>query len=240
MIMARKKRIAPAGYAQHVIQRGNNRAACFACEADFAAYVHWLKLFSQRYQVSIHAWVFMTNHVHLLCTPEKENCGISTMMQSLGRMYVRYFNKKYGRTGTLWEGRFKSSVVDTDSYLITLYRYIELNPVRAGMVSAPADYKWSSYRCNALGLGTTLRTEHPIYTALGRDETSRLIAYQVCFQNDLSSALVEEINWCSQRELVIGDGRFKRMLEESVGMKLKYERRGRPPKKYKAEYGGGN
>ncbi len=150
----------PIGIPQHVIQRGNNRQICFAGEEDFAAYANWLKDYSEKYQVEIHAWVLMTNHVHLLCTPRATNV-VSLMMQSLGRQYVSYFNFNYQRTGTLWEGRFKSCLVQEDKYLLHLYRYIELNPVRAGMVEQPSDYSWSSYPINALGKKSELCTSHP-------------------------------------------------------------------------------
>jgi len=136
--MARLPRICLPGIPQHIIQRGNNRQVCFASEEDFAAYAHWLGEASIKNNVAIHAWVFMTNHVHLLVTPESQD-GISRMMQTLGRRYVRYFNYTYKRTGTLWEGRFKSCVVDADNYLLTCQRYIELNPVRANMVEHPAN-----------------------------------------------------------------------------------------------------
>ena len=128
--MARLSRLCPAGVPQHIIQRGNNRQACFAPDQDMAAYAHWLAEAAEKYQVSIHAWVFMTNHVHLLVTPSSKD-GISKMMQTLGRQYVRYFNYIYQRSGTLWEGRFKSCVVDAEDYLLICQRYIELNPVRA-------------------------------------------------------------------------------------------------------------
>lgn len=116
----------------------NNRQATFASDEDFAAYAHWLEEYSAQYQVAIHAWVFMTNHVHLLMTPSTDE-GISRLMQSLGRRYVRYFNYTYQRTGTLWEGRFKSCVVSAEEYLLQCQRYIEMNPVRAGMVNSPGN-----------------------------------------------------------------------------------------------------
>ncbi|MDU0356222.1 transposase [Paraglaciecola aquimarina] len=128
--MSRLPRICPLDIAQHVIQRGNNRQICFGNEHDFFAYIGGLKEFSVKFEVNIHPWVLMTNHVHLLCTPYKEN-GVSQMMQAWGRQYVRYFNHSYKRTGTLWEGRFKSCLVEDEVYLLHLYRYIELNPVRA-------------------------------------------------------------------------------------------------------------
>jgi putative transposase len=137
--VARLPRICLPGTPQHVIQRGNNRQVCFVAEQDFAAYAHWLRQFADKYRVEIHAWVFMTNHVHLLATPHGPE-GLSKMMQSLGRQYVRYFNHTYRRTGTLWEGRYKSCIVDAEAYLLHCQRYIELNPVRAAMVNDPADY----------------------------------------------------------------------------------------------------
>ena len=146
--MARLPRFCPSGVAQHIIQRGNNRQVCFASNEDLAAYAYWLKLYSNEFDVDVHAWVFMTNHVHLLVTPSTDD-GVSKFMQSLGRHYVRYFNKVYKRSGTLWEGRFKSCLVQSEEYLLQCYRYIELNPVRANMVNDPADYIWSSYQCNA-------------------------------------------------------------------------------------------
>ncbi|GIU31948.1 transposase [Shewanella schlegeliana] len=138
--MPRKPRANPIDIPQHIIQRGNNRQACFTSEQDFIAYTGWLKDYAKKFQVEIHAWVFMTNHVHLLCTPREHN-AISQMMQSLGRQYVRYFNYTYKRSGTLWEGRYKSCLVQAEDYLLQLYRYIELNPVRANMVDDPCKYQ---------------------------------------------------------------------------------------------------
>lgn len=170
--MARLKRVAPIGVAQHIIQRGNNRQICFGGDQDMAAYAGWLKEYSIKFGVQIHAWVFMTNHVHLLCTPTKDQ-GVSLMMQSLGRMYVRYFNFTYGRSGTLWEGRFKSCLVDNEEYLMKVYRYIELNPVRAGMVDDPAEYWWSSYQHNALGRKSKLISWADEYRRLGATDEQR-------------------------------------------------------------------
>lgn len=228
--MARKRRLAPAGFAQHVIQRGNNRSICFACESDYIAYIHWLKKFSLQFDVSIHAWVLMTNHTHLLCTPKDDNRGVSAMMQSLGRMYVRYFNQKYKRTGTLWEGRFTSSLVDSEEYLLTVYRYIELNPVRAKMVLDPAEYKWSSYPINALGVKSTLCCAHRVYLSLGKTETERMKAYRALFETEISQTLIGNIQYCSKKELVLGNNKFKQQIENLTGIALKNEKLGRPPK----------
>jgi putative transposase len=226
--MARRIRIGPAGLAQHVIQRGNNRSICFAGESDYIAYIYWLKKFSLKFNVSIHAWVLMSNHSHLLCTPQDDNRGVSSMMQSLGRMYVRYFNQKYQRTGTLWEGRFRSSLVDSEEYLLSVYRYIELNPVRAGMVLNPADYKWSSYATNALGVKSTLCSAHPVYLSLGQTVALRTKAYRELFASKLPQTLINDIRRRSQKELVLGSSKFKRKIECLTGETLKNEKLGRP------------
>jgi len=139
--MARLSRISPINRPVHLIQRGNNRQACFVSDEDHGAYAGWLKEYSPKYKVEIHAWVMMTNHVHLLCTPRQEG-GVSKMMQSLGRRYVQYFNFEYRRSGTLCKGRFKSCLIQEERYLLEVYRYIELNPVRAEMVTDPGEYPW--------------------------------------------------------------------------------------------------
>lgn len=151
--MARLPRVSPVNVPQHIIQRGNNRQACFASAQDFASYVNGLTEYAKKYFVDIHAWVLMSNHVHLLCTPlssPRMSNSISLMMQSLGRQYVRYFNGCYERSGTLWEGRYKSCLVQAEYYLLQLYRYIELNPVRASMIEDPADYLGQAIRLMAL------------------------------------------------------------------------------------------
>lgn len=227
--MARKPRLAPAGYPQHVIQRGNNRSVCFKCESDYIAYISWLKKFSSKFNVGIHAWVLMTNHVHLLCTPNLDNLGVSKMMQALGRMYVRYFNHKYERTGTLWEGRFHSSLVSNDEYLLTVYRYIELNPVRANMVEKPVEYKWSSYRINALGTSSTLCTPHPVFLNLGTTQNQRLANYRALFKEELPQTVINKIQSGTRKGLVLGSDTFKLEIETLTGHRLKHETLGRPP-----------
>ncbi|MEJ2072836.1 MAG: transposase, partial [Reinekea sp.] len=145
--------------AHHVIQRGNNREACFGDEPDYKAYLTYLKESALQNGVVIHAFVLMTNHVHLLVMPSDET-ALGKMLQTLGCRYVQYYNHKYGRTGTLWEGRYRSTLVQTENYLLTVYRYIELNPVRAKMVDHASEYPWSSYRYNAVGLNIELVTPH--------------------------------------------------------------------------------
>ena len=146
--MPRRPRMYLPEMPYHVVQRGNNRDATFFSETDYQFYLECLYSASIRYGVRIHAYVLMTNHVHILMTPELED-SVSLVMQSIGRRYVQYINKLYRRTGTLWEGRHKASLVDTDNYLLTVSRYIEMNPVAANMVQHPSEYQWTSYMCNA-------------------------------------------------------------------------------------------
>lgn len=225
--MARLPRICPVGVPQHVIQRGNNRQVCFASEEDFVAYIHWLKEYAHNFKVDIHAWVLMTNHVHLLCTPRADN-AVSLMMQALGRQYVRYFNFSYQRTGTLWEGRFKSCLVQEEAYLLQLYRYIELNPVRAGMVAQSADYHWSSYQINALGKVSDLCTPHASYLALGRDLNQRHENYRALFEHYLDDEVLDKIRLSVNRGSVFGSRKFESDIEALTGRRMTAGKVGRP------------
>ncbi len=225
--MPRLPRLAPVGIPQHIIQRGNNRQACFCCEDDFIAYAGWLRDYANEHEVQIHAWVFMTNHVHLLATPQHEQ-GVSKMMQSLGRMYVRYFNREYRRSGTLWEGRYKSCLLQSEEYLLQCYRYIELNPVRAGMVSDPADYYWSSYSSNALGTPSTLLTPHPEYLRLGRYPKQRRERYRTFFAGQVDSELVDRITSMTDKGLALGNDRFRAEIEARYQRRVTPGQAGRP------------
>ncbi|PCJ39613.1 MAG: transposase [SAR86 cluster bacterium] len=227
--MARLPRFTPAGLPQHVIQRGNNRSACFSDNQDFSAYGNWLKEYSVEYGVAVHAWVFMTNHVHLLVTPDSEG-SLSSMMQALGRRYVRYFNYQHRRSGTLWEGRFKSSLVQTETYLLQCYRYIELNPVRAFMVNDPAEYPWSSYRCNGLGVETALCTAHQEYLKLGKNKVERTMAYRSLFREHLEDEQLLEIRCAVNKTLALGSDHFKEEVEGLYGRRVKPAKMGRPSK----------
>jgi putative transposase len=228
--MARLARVSPIGVPQHIIQRGTNRQVIFADESDMKAYLNWLRVYSVKYKVDIHAWVLMTNHVHILCTPKAEK-AVSKMMQSIGRMYVRYFNSTYERTGTLWEGRFRSCLVESEHYLLSLYKYIELNPVRAGMVVDPADYSWSSYQCNALGVEAKLQTPHEEYQRLGKSKEERLEAYRALFKVSIGKELLKEIRESTNRGLALGSIDFARQIEVLTSLRVTKKRLGRPIKK---------
>ncbi len=224
--MARLPRIELPNIPQHIIQRGNNRQACFAAEKDYLAYLKWLKKHSIDAGVNIHAWVLMTNHVHLLCTPTKPK-AISSLMQSLGRRYVQYFNYTYSRSGTLWEGRFKSCLVQSNLYLMQLYRYIELNPVRASMVEEPSQYPWSSYQTNALGKVSNLCTPHKLYLELGMTKNERQNAYKALFKYHVSKEQLEEIRISLAKGLALGNAKFKAEIESQTGRRVTQGKRGR-------------
>lgn len=225
--MPRLPRISPLGVPQHVIQRGNNRQICFTSEQDMAAYAKWLEEYARKFDVSVHAWVFMTNHVHLLVTPHAAG-AVSSMMQSLGRRYVRYFNREYQRSGTLWEGRFKASLVQSETYLLICQRYIELNPVRAGMVSDPADYIWSSYQAHALGKQMALHSPHGEYLVLGDNGNARQQAYRSIFNAHVDSDLIDNIRSAVNKGLALGGDRFKDEIEQIHGRRVREGIMGRP------------
>ncbi|MGV6817920.1 MAG: transposase [Thiotrichales bacterium] len=213
--MARQPRFTLLGHPQHIIVRGNNQEDIFYYEEDYQFYLDKLKQACLKHQCDVHAYVLMTNHVHLLITPNKEN-SIAKAMQMVGRYYVQYFNYSYGRTGTLWEGRYKSTLIDSERYALTCYRYIELNPVRAGMVAHPSDYPWSSYHFNALGQADALVTPHKLYTALGRAKTDRQRAYRALFRARIPQQTIDEIRENTNKSWVLGSDRFKSRIEKKL------------------------
>jgi len=180
-----------------------------------------------QYKVAIHAWVLMTNHVHLLCTPSTHS-AVSQMMQSVGRMYVMYFNRAYKRSGTLWEGRYRSCLVQSDEYLLELYRYIELNPVRAGMVQEPSEYSWSSYRCNGLGKQSDLLTAHAVYLSINDNVNLRQADYRALFVHHVEPKMIEDIRKATNKGLALGNEQFKFTVKALSGRSVIEGKRGRP------------
>ena len=210
--MARLPRLYVPGCSHHIIQRGNNRHACFYDERDYAFYLQQLRISAEEFGVCIHSFVLMTNHVHLLVTPKtSKSCG--KMMQSLGRKYVRYINHTYQRTGTLWEGRYKSTLVDTQAYFLMVSRYIEMNPVRAHMVKSPDEYPWSSFKGNGLGKNIELLTPHIVYLALGKTKAQRMSRYCSLFEQDISSEELRDIRECTNKAWVLGSDKFKAQIK---------------------------
>ena len=206
--MPRRRRYCPVGIPVHVIQRGNNRQTLFTRDSDFAAYAHWLSEGARSFQVEVHGWVFMTNHVHLLLRPLKEQ-ALSRLMQSLGRRYVAFFNYSYARSGTLFEGRFRSSVVQEDRYFLTCLRYIELNPVRAGMVRDPGDFRWSSYSAHAMGAPVKFWTPSNLYLSLGQNKAERQRVWCAGVKEVMDTDTIAKIRHCANTGLVLGTEKFR-------------------------------
>ena len=190
--MPRQPRLLVPGQPHHVIQRGNNRSPIFAGEADYRVFRNWFADACRDHDCLVHAYVLMTNHVHFLMTPATAG-GIGYVMQAVGRKYVRYFNRMNERTGGLWEGRYRAMRIDSERYLLTCYRYIELNPVRAGLVTDPSQYRWSSYGANAIGVLDPLVTTHERYLALGVGRVARTTAYRALFHQVLDERTLHGI-----------------------------------------------
>jgi putative transposase len=192
----------------HITQRGNNRLNCFFAETDYLVYLSLLRAAAHEASCAVHAYVLMTNHVHLLVSPKDER-GPSLMMKALGERYVQYINRRYLRTGTLWEGRYRSCLVQTELYLMVCQRYIELNPVRAQLVHNPARYAWSSFLCNAHGKENLLVKPHELYFRLGHDPRSREQAYRDLFLDALTDDMLVQVRHATHHTRVLGTQQFK-------------------------------
>jgi putative transposase len=212
---------------QHIVQRGVNREPCFFADEDYFSYLHWLQKAAADWHCAIHAYVLMTNHVHLLVTPDKEN-GIAKLMQAVGRRYVQYINRSYRRTGSLWEGRYKSSLIQAETYLLTCMRYIELNPVRANMVQDPGQYRWSSYRHNGLGQADARVTPHPVYLDIDGNDTVRQAAYRDLFRYQLDDEAIADIRLALSQGQPLGRVDFNDKICAATGIRRTQKGRGRP------------
>lgn len=224
--MARHGRYFVPGQILHVVQRGNNRQAIFFEDQDYWLYHEWLTWAAKRYGCVVHAYVLMTNHVHLLVTPSKSG-SLPGMMQSLGRRYVQMINHRYSRTGTLWEGRYRAAPIDGDTHFFSCCRYIELNPVRARMVRHPGDYPFSSYRANALGEADALVSPHPLFERLGQDVQMRRTNYRELFDDALSDEFVEALRVATNGGWALGDQRFQEQIAEAAKRRVAPLSRGR-------------
>ena len=213
----------------HVIQRGNDRASIFFDDEDYGLYRTWLVEAARHYGCTVHAHVLMTNHVHLLVTPADAE-ALPRSMQSLGRRYVRHVNSVRGRTGTLWEGRYRAAPIDAEDYFLACCRYIELNPVRAGMVAHPRDYPWSSWAAHAQGKADPLAAGHPIYRALGRSSAERQAAYRALFRGALTEDFVTSLRAATNGGWALGGERFARAVAKAAGRRAAPLPKGRPRK----------
>jgi len=228
--MPRRARVLLPGVTLHLIQRGNNRSACFYAEEDYLFYLEHLAEQAKKHGCAVHAYCLMTNHVHLLLTPSKvESVGL--LMKGLGQRYVQYINRTYRRSGTLWEGRFRSCLVQEEHYVLACYRYIELNPLRAGMVEHPAEYRWSSYRTNAQDALSSLIEPHPLYQAQGHDRASRTAHYRALFQQQLEPSLLAELRAATYGNYALGSSRFMEEVEHALGRRVQPGKPGRPRSK---------
>jgi putative transposase len=230
--MARLPRYVIPGQPQHIIQRGNNRQVIFAADADYQLFRDALIEAADKHELAIHAYAWMTNHIHLLATPGHDD-SISKVLQSVGRKYVQYFNYTYRRSGTLWEGRYRATVVDSERYLLTLMRYIELNPVRAGMVAHPRDYPWSSYAFNAqgeTGPNSTWLTRHKEYLRLGRNAGERQGAYRQLFRAAIPGVDLKAIRESTHKGWALGSERFKEQIKRLAQRQVTSKGVGRPRK----------
>ena len=227
--MTRLPRFQLPGVPLHVIQRGNNRSNCFFEQADYIFYLDSLREAADRYSCRIHAYVLMTNHIHLLVTPCLEG-AVSSMMQSAGVRYVKFVNRAHDRTGGLWEGRYRASLVESEDYMLACYRYIELNPVRAMMVTHPGDYLWSSYHANARGETSSLISPHEEYLRLGTSREQRITAYSQLIAEPLEQSLCDEIREAVNQELVTGRNAYKQDVATTCGRRTTPAKLGRPKK----------
>jgi len=227
--MPRQPRLVVAGYPHHIILRGNNRSAIFYDDEDRRFFINCLKEAKEKTKSKIYAWCFMPNHIHLLIEPKTER-GLGNMMQSLGRRYVQYINKKHQRTGTLWEGRFKSSLVSKDEYLLACSCYIELNPVRAKIVKRLEDYLWSSYGYKAEGRKDSFLDEDPIYKDLGKTPKERQLNYKEWIRKSLSDKELNLIRTATQKGSIFGDKEFFEKIAKLLGRDIVLRLRGRPKK----------
>jgi putative transposase len=228
--MTRLGRYRIAGQPQHVIHRGNNRQAIFFRDADHRRYRAYLAEAAETHGCAVHAYVLMTNHLHLLVTPERAE-SLPSMMQSLGRRYTGYVNAVQERTGTLWEGRYRATVIDGEAYFLACSRYIECNPLRAGMVSAPGDYPWSSYGANGLGRADPLVRPHGLYLALGATPAERQAAYRALFASEQGEPELTVIRGATNHGWALGDADFLNAIEGEAGRRVRPRPRGRPRKR---------
>jgi putative transposase len=225
--MPRRRRVHLDDVPLHIVQRGHNREPCFFAETDYGIYLHWLAEALRDAHCALHAYALMTNHVHLLVTPRRAAL-VPKLLIALGRRYVQRINSAYQRTGTLWDSRYKSSLIDAPAYLLACMRYIELNPVRAGMVRDPADYRWTSYRANGLGRPDGLLTSHAVYAGLGHDDLTRQAAYRELFRHELDCEVISDIRLALERGNPLGNQRFREAIERALGRACIARPRGRP------------
>lgn len=227
--MARLPRLVVPNQPHHIIQSGIDKQAIFRDAEDFSAFLQWMKDAARQFKVSIHAYVLMPTHLHLLVSPSDE-AGLGRMMQWVGRHYVPYFNARYQRAGTLWQGRYRAVVIDSEQYFLLCSRYIESNPVRAGLVNAPEEYVWSSVSHHIGVKPDPLITDHPLYWALGNTPFDREASYRALLDQGVSAREAEALTQATMKGWPLGSERFKAMLAKQTNRRVAPAKRGRPRK----------
>jgi putative transposase len=228
--MARLPRLTVPGYPHHIIQRGNNRQAIFSDAADYELLLGLVDEHARKQQVAVHGYVLMSNHFHLLATPETVE-GIPQMMQSVGRRYVRHFNLRHGRTGTLWEGRYRSTLIQAERHLLACMVYMDLNPVRAAMVADPADYPWSSYQHFIGRRPDKLITPHPLYWELGNTPFARDQSYIDMVRAGVSEEHRRALTDSALRGWALGEPDYVAELQRRTQRRVARSQAGRPVRK---------
>lgn len=228
--MARLPRLVIPNQPHHIIQRGNNRQTIFIDADDYSAFLQWLREAAKTFKVAIHAYVLMPNHVHILASPT-DDTGLSRLMQWVGRHYVPYFNKKYSRTGSLWEGRYRATVIDSERYFLVCSRYIELNPIRAGLVGDATAYPWSSLAHHIGRKADPMITDHALYWSLGNTPFDRELAYYGMVEQGLASAEVDAITDATTKGWALGSSSFMASMEHQTTRRISPAKRGRPARK---------
>lgn len=229
LLMARRPRLVIPGQMHCILQRGNDRRQVFRDDADYQAFYRWLREAALRFRVAVHAYAFLPNQVYILATPNDAS-GLAQMMQWLGRYYVPYFNQRHGRTGTLWEGRYRAAIIEAASYFLKCAAYIESSPVQMGLVNTPDAYFWSSY-LHHIGLKQdALLTDHSLYWALGNTPFERELAYRDKVAAGLSKSELVGIGEALQKGKALAQDSFIKTLEKQTGQRLLSAKRGRPPK----------
>lgn len=232
--MPRRPRAYVAGIGAHVIQRGNNKQVTFKDNQDRATFVRYMIEHLIEFDIKIHAWVLMSNHFHFYCTASYK-WGISRFIQLICSRYARYFNRRYGRTGTLWGGRYYLAMVQSEKHSLNVYKYIELNPVNAGLVAKAGDFHWSSYATNARGVPSSICTPHPDYLALGKSDAKRRSEYCRLFSYGCSTEFLEDIRNATQKNAALGDKEFLQKLYDITGVCFDLSKKKKPAQALDAE-----
>lgn len=226
--MARRPRIVLPDVPLHIIQRGNNRQACFCGDSDHLVYLDLLARYAKAAACAVHAYVLMSNHVHLLLSPPDKGAP-ARLMKLLGQRYVQYFNRRHQRSGTLWEGRYRSCLVQDEHYLLVCQRYIELNPVRAGMAAEPGGYRWSSFHANANGQRDKVITPHPVYREISVSDGERQQRYRALFDDALPQNMLNHLRHASNGNYTFGSLQFEQSVMRAAGRPAVPQRGGRRP-----------